>query len=293
MKVIFDQDEDGYCSAWVIQSAFKSGLLKRRGISEDDKLETLGGNYAEEFPLKLINPNETVFLLDFSISPAVMDQLLQVTPNVYWIDHHLSSIQKFRAYPSCIKGNRDMKYASCENAYNFIYDTEEPCNRTVQLIGSYDTWRWQGTGDRTPLHFALGISTENLDPCNGAWDSIDKDPEKYIDLGRRIECLKKREYKQWWSKMFITELEGHSTLALNAPIRGAFAFEDYTEADKYDILCVYHFNGKSYAGSIFTRNPDIDVSEIATKLGGGGHRYAAGFITEELPFALPHEHCKN
>ena len=38
--------------------------------------------------------------------------------------------------------------------------------------------------------------------------------------------------------------------------------------------------------SLYTIFDHIDVSEIAKKYGGGGHKNAAGFVCDNLPFNL-------
>jgi len=47
---------------------------------------------------------------------------------------------------------------------------------------------------------------------------------------------------------------------------------------------VWVFDGKKYSYSIFSSNPNIDCSKIAESYGGGGHKGAAGFSSDELLF---------
>jgi nanoRNase/pAp phosphatase (c-di-AMP/oligoRNAs hydrolase) len=44
----------------------------------------------------------------------------------------------------------------------------------------------------------------------------------------------------------------------------------------------FSFDGDEWIISLYSRN--IDVSEIAKKYGGGGHKGAAGFHCKDLPF---------
>ena len=44
----------------------------------------------------------------------------------------------------------------------------------------------------------------------------------------------------------------------------------------------YYFNGDSYRVSLRSRDDGEDVSEIATKFGGGGHRCAAAFNIDSI-----------
>ena len=50
--------------------------------------------------------------------------------------------------------------------------------------------------------------------------------------------------------------------------------------------CFYHADadGENWTVSMYTGHQDVDVSEVCKKYGGGGHRGAAGFTCEEIPF---------
>lgn len=58
--------------------------------------------------------------------------------------------------------------------------------------------------------------------------------------------------------------------------------------DKYDIVCLWHYNGKSdvYQYSLYSSNENVDCAKIAQKYNpnGGGHKGAAGFSSKELLF---------
>ena len=47
---------------------------------------------------------------------------------------------------------------------------------------------------------------------------------------------------------------------------------------------IFKYDGKAkqWKYGIYTEKEDVDLSTIATKRGGGGHRSAAGFSTEDL-----------
>ena len=54
----------------------------------------------------------------------------------------------------------------------------------------------------------------------------------------------------------------------------------------HDALCGFYFNGKKWTVSLYhaKHRTDLDLSKIAVKYGGGGHRGACGFTTEIFPF---------
>ena len=58
---------------------------------------------------------------------------------------------------------------------------------------------------------------------------------------------------------------------------------DY-HADGYDGAACFHYDGvrKVWAFSLYNDNGEVDCSAIAKQFGGGGHKGAAGFVTNDL-----------
>ena len=52
-------------------------------------------------------------------------------------------------------------------------------------------------------------------------------------------------------------------------------------------MIVFVYNGDKWKVSLYTKKDDIDVSIIAQKYGGGGHKKASGFRCDKLPFGCP------
>ena len=57
---------------------------------------------------------------------------------------------------------------------------------------------------------------------------------------------------------------------------------------KYDALCLFYWHPThlKWTISLYSQGESVDVSVIAKAHGGGGHKGAAGFRAEELPFQL-------
>jgi hypothetical protein len=71
-------------------------------------------------------------------------------------------------------------------------------------------------------------------------------------------------------------------LAMNSSVRNSEAFGPGT-LGQWDILVPYTHDGKQWIVSLYSDK--MDVSEIAKRHGGGGHKGAAGFVCSELPFS--------
>ena len=88
-----------------------------------------------------------------------------------------------------------------------------------------------------------------------------------------------RSYRLTW--------EGLNFIVLNT---GRFNSLTFAALDKpetgHDALLGYMFNGKCWTVSLYhsKHRTDLDLSLIAVKHGGGGHRGACGFTCSKLPF---------
>lgn len=93
------------------------------------------------------------------------------------------------------------------------------------------------------------------------------------------DLVKHRSYRLKW--------EGLDFIVLNTGRFNSLTFAalDVPETG-HDALMGYMFNGKVWTVSLYhaKHRTDIDLSEIAKKHGGGGHRGACGFTCEKLPF---------
>ncbi len=105
MKCFYHVDDDGKCAAfWVYLSA---------GVYDGYESEFIPINYGMEFSFDKINPNEQVYIVDYSIMPDEMRKLLEITKDVTWIDHHKSAIERYTDFEIPIRGIRYDGIAAC------------------------------------------------------------------------------------------------------------------------------------------------------------------------------------
>lgn len=92
------------------------------------------------------------------------------------------------------------------------------------------------------------------------------------------------EHNSW-----LMNWEGLKFLCLNCgPFNSlTFAAKDVPETG-HDALLGFRWTGKHWLVSLYhaAHRKDLDLSSIAVKHGGGGHRGACGFTCKTLPFTL-------
>lgn len=279
MKCFYHSDMDGKCAGAIV---YKYYLIDRERTRETADSEFISINYKDEFPFEKIKPGELVVIVDFSLQrDGEFQKLLEITDNVIWIDHHKTAIEKHGDLD--IKGLREDGVAGCVLTWEFFYPGKL-VPPVVTLLGDYDIWAFKYGEDTNRLQ--TGIRLYDTRPESMEWHDWLKSsywPKEEIEKG---EIAMQYRDKTWaslvksWS--FFTEIEGYKAIACNAGSVSSQLFDSITE--DYDIMMPFVFDGTQWTVSLYTTKKDIDVSEIAKKYSGGGHKGAAGFQCRELPF---------
>ncbi len=272
MKIFYHNDVDGKCAAHVIAHKFHH-------TSQENNEDYIEINYGMEFPLAIIEKNEEVFIVDYSIEIEVMDRLLNITSNVFWIDHHITAIEKYMNYPSILQGLRKVEYSGCVLTYLYLYNVSfEKVPMPIRYIGDRDTWQWR-YGEETKL-FCSGAELYDLNPLSSDWKILFNSQDNVKKEGLIVE-----RYKKQWNKDYVksfayyTIFEGYETVIVNI---GHVGSEIFDSIEKKPLLIMYAHDGKEFKVSL--RSETINVSKIALKYGGGGHPGASGFECQELPW---------
>lgn len=291
MKCFYHNDADGKCAGfWVWKDA---GLNNVRQRSEFIEM-----SYEKPFPMDIILPGEQVYIVDYSISPDEMRELLKITTDVTWIDHHKTAIEKYEGFEHDIRGVRYDGIAGCMLTYCYLHHMTNqgqgeiiPFDMSMiddapmftKLIADWDVWKFD-YGDNT-RYFITAFNAYDFNPTSvGDWGRL------YLD-GETDELIKEGEvmmqYRDGWAKGYLerfgfeVEFEGLKCFAVNLGNCNSEYFKSLPEG-KYDAFMPYAFNGEKWTVSMYSTTHDI--SGICKKYGGGGHMKAAGFQCVELPF---------
>ena len=293
MKCFYHNDSDGKCAGfWVHLSA---GLTD---VNFGYKNEFVEMDYRMRFPIETINPNEQIYIVDFSISPDEMRELLKITKDVTWIDHHKTAIEKYSDFEYDIRGVRYDGVAGCMltccylhhmtsrgmgNIKPFELSMCEYAPMFTKLIADWDVWKFD-FGDDT-RYFQTAFYAYDFEPTSKKWlDFLDFD--KDFDKDMINQGIVMTRYRDSWAEKYIkigfeTKFEGYKCFALNLGMANSEYFKSLPRG-KYDILMPFSFDGDLFKVSMYSTT--IDVSKIASKYGGGGHKGASGFQCVELPF---------
>lgn len=283
--IYHNADLDGICSAAILHKRFPKARL-------------YGHQYGDEFFVnEAFDDGEMVIMADVSMPMDVMEQIAERSGEFYWIDHHVSAYNDFKAHFTDFRLHKDegisacdskLKYvyeqdrAACELCWNFVSD--EPMPQTVLLLGMYDTWRGNGTPewDDIILPFQYGMRLEGFTPetlADFLFDESMNDRMKIIgiaDTGKKILKYQAQQDKALMKKSFTAHILGFTAICCVGAY-GSIAFESVYDESAHDLMIGLSFDGKEWGFSLRTTKDDVDVSFIAKKFGGGGHKKASGF----------------
>jgi oligoribonuclease NrnB/cAMP/cGMP phosphodiesterase (DHH superfamily) len=255
----------------------------------------VGLNYGQAVPWELLKGAE-VALLDFCLQPfGDFVRLLQIARSVTWIDHHKSAIaawEESELPAECcpLTTLLDTTRAACELTWEF-YRPEAPIPRGVFLLGDYDAWRHS---DEDTMRYQMGLRLYDMDPVNESamtlwrmvFNSVNHDVF-YGDVLRQGDTIlsyqKQQNEKSVKAMWFPVNFEGRRWMGVN---QGGInsTFWDAVWSESFDGKLGFVRFKDHWTVSLYSET--LDCSEIARRHGGGGHRGAAGFQCQELPFTF-------
>ena len=274
-------DLDGKCSGAIVYSKY------------NNMCKMIGYDYSHKFPFDEIENGETIIMTDISIQPHELMFKLNNMADLVWIDHHFSAINASFEEPfefNNARGMRDINLSACELTWKFFYgDLTIPY--AVKLLGLYDIWKHNQNKDALPFQYGMKVRNTSIE--SNLWLDLfnaDKNSKIIRDIISDGELILKYENKQNDSLCkfysFEFEFEKYKCIAMNKNNASSLAFTNYDES-KHDIMLAFNRKSTIWTISLYTTKNNIDVSKIANKYGGGGHRQAAGFNITDINLIIP------
>ena len=267
----------------------------------------IGWDYGDPVPDVDTGGHEQVqlYMLDISI-PELMDY-----PGLVWIDHHKSAMDKW--HRASLRGYRIDGVAACRLAWQYLNNRGEdgrlidlPIKQNfidravveplaVRLAGEYDIWDKRDPDAELFQHglrsmeltseIWSGLLSQKVDDTLG-FTTSQWWVNSLLEKGRAIQYAKTQENEGIITSYgFDVEFEGLNFLACNHARFNSHLFTAGIRPD-HDALLGFNWDGKQWRVSLYHApgKEQHDLSLIATKYGGGGHKGACGFRVANLPF---------
>lgn len=285
-------DLDGHCSGAIVKMMFPT-------------CEMIGINYGQPFPWNRIELGEHVFMVDFCLQPFDDMERLNSLCKLTWIDHHakgsIDEAEKRDFWPT--GGQKiDIGTAGCELAWEFFYPTK-PHPFAVFYLGRYDVWD-HSNPNTLPFQYGFRMFENTLPDNQSLWQSFFKNDtrvDSVIEVGRTILAYEEQQNAKFCKAYaFETVLyvdpayTGNTKTSLlaicaNRGFTNSKLFDSVYDPECHDLMITFvRLKPPAYKWtvSLYSTKPDIDCGAIAKIYGGGGHKGAAGFQCETLPFSV-------
>jgi oligoribonuclease NrnB/cAMP/cGMP phosphodiesterase (DHH superfamily) len=233
------------------------------------------GNRAEYFACKHGTPppnvkGKNVVILDFSYGNELTKKMIEEANSLLVIDHHKSAMVELHDISNT---KFDMTKSGAILAWEFFHPGKEP-PKFIRYIQDRDLWNWEleyskefsAAFDMVPFEFEEFEKFED--------DSVFDDARK---RGSFILAYSKTVIKKVCEKASPRKMEGMDVMVVNASHWMSEIGARLAPDCDFAMIWYWDHDEKLTKVSLRAFHETVDVSEIAKKFGGGGHKKAAGF----------------
>lgn len=247
---------DGFAAAWVVRKALGQ-IDFHPGIYQDPPPDVT---------------NKCVILTDFSYKRPVLLDMASKAESILILDHHKSAAEDLIDLPENVVTVFDMDRSGAMIAWHHFFP-DVPPPRLIEHIQDRDLWRFALPGTREiqasvfsyPYDFDVWdrLMASDVDTLRSDGAAIERKHHK--DVAELVKVTKRR--------MIIG---GFDVPVANLPYTMSSDAGHLMAQDEPFAACYWDTpDGRVF--SLRSSDSGQDVSEIAKKYGGGGHRNAAGF----------------
>lgn len=261
---------DGFGAAWAV--------WKRYG----DEFEYFPAVHNEPPPAEI--EGRDIVMVDFAYPRAVFADVVTKAKSVLVLDHHISMVTELEPWlnksakkPASIEAWSwdgvcvilDMSHSGAMLAWQFFHP-EDTAPILTMLIEDYDLYRLKYPGSKD-MAFALASYPQDFN----TWSDLYA--PSLIKEGRHIRRFMRKEIDHAKTNATTMNIGGMEVPAVNTS--HAYANDVAGElSENHPFAACYWVTPTGTQFSLRSKSDGADVSEIARRYGGGGHKHAAGFL---------------
>lgn len=249
---------DGFGAAWVVRRALGAEVQFHAGVHGEPPPDVSG---------------QEVIFVDFSYKREAMEQMVGQARSLLVLDHHKSAQQELAGLTGPnVQVVFDMERSGVMLAWQWFFPNA-PAPELLTRVEDEDLWR-HAYPDTPLIMRALASYEFDFD----IWSELLQRP--LADLVPEGQILARQHRKDIDQLLRLTQrrvtLAGYEVPMANVPPRlVSSAGERMAQGEPFALL---YFDAKhTRKFSLRSTAGGADVSEIAVRFGGGGHRNAAGF----------------
>ncbi|MGI9591013.1 MAG: hypothetical protein ACR2P8_06565 [Myxococcota bacterium] len=213
-------------------------------------------------------------------NPALVD-LAELAGKLVVLDHHVSARDRYRSHPEAenlvAAGDHtvhfDLDHSGAILAWNHFHPDEPPPD-LLRYVEDQDLWSWKLPRSEE-VNAAIGSYPHDFH----VWEKLAARPiEQLADEGTPIVRANRMEVERALHNAHTVTIGKDRIEAVNARFQRAPIGHELAKRASYGKAwgIVYRVQGQRVDASIYSIG-DLDVSKVAERFGGGGHRNASGF----------------
>jgi len=251
----------------------------------DQDTKYIAVSYGESLPIDLADPIQylnkdldEIYIVDFSYPYQTLINLAPFCKKIFILDHHKTAQVELenKPWPENVEVIFDMTRSGALITWEYLHTVggvvggEVPA--LIRHISDRDLWEFKLPGTKE-IHKALVSYPMNFK----LWNCFDVEilKKEGVTCDRLYSSLVRNIIQKAW----IMNLDGHRVPVVNTSIAwsevGHALCKEY---DKFSFCASFTVFESNVMWSLRSIG-DFDVSEVAKKFGGGGHKNAAGFKT--------------
>lgn len=243
---------DGFTAAWIAH-----------GVMPDAEL--IPAHYGSLPPWDSID-GQRVFILDFSYSREVIEDIHERAKSLLVIDHHATARDALAGLDYCVF---KMESSGAMLAWRHFRDGAPP--HLVNYVEDRDLWRWELHRSR---EYNAAIRSYPFDLKT--WDILSTQlPSLLMNQGEAILREQEKQVRGAVSAAVPISLAGHDVRIVNTTVHQSEIGGSLAHGAPFG--ATYMIVGDEVVVSLRSRDGGVDVSDVARVFGGGGHVAAAGF----------------
>lgn len=270
--------DDGFTAAYCAWQVYKE-KAEYVALGHDNRdrfIEEMQGSFSSF---------EKIFILDFSFSKEHMESILAAKSHVIWLDHHKTAIEEwvgdgvpfFDYKDSKVYILLDQSKSGAMLAWEY-FNPNKAAPQFIKYIDDYDRWVFRYP-DTKAFHLGLGLRNKDFRIWDFAGMFLISETNFIIKDGLVIQDYYDkqliRSIEQTKQKTTLAGIEG---LVCNLPTMFCSEAGHILAKESGTFGATWFINSEGKECWSLRSNGDFNVSALAKKFGGGGHKNAAGFV---------------
>lgn len=258
---------DGFTAAWAAWMRF------------GEKARYYQTNHGKPPPSGL--KGKDVFILDFSYPKEVVKEIEKQANSLVILDHHLTALNELSGFDCFVF---DMKRSGCGLAWDYFHGNPRP--NLIVHVEDQDLWNFDYSHTRE-IMAVIETTEKTFENWNDLFLSLEDDA-KYQNIAKQgrtmIDYRNHIVRERFVKKPTYIYLDNNIVPAANSTIwQSEIGAALSRNNDSFAAVWFQLSDGRFKISLRSDKRMGMDVSKVAQKYGGGGHKNAASFITEHVP----------